>query len=70
MSRSCCAKTVAMRVSENPTLLGSSVNRSNTPLALFNLTSERHAWFRIYERGDRTILWRGGRVVNAAGFKK
>jgi hypothetical protein len=42
-------------VSEKTTLLGSSVNRGNTPLTLFNLTFERHTWFRIYGRRDRAI---------------
>ena len=51
-------------------LLGASMNRGNPPLTRFNLTSERHTWFRIYGRENRAILWRGGRVVNAAGFKK
>ena len=32
------------------------MNRGNPPLALFNLTSERHTWFRIYGRENRGIL--------------
>ena len=46
---------------------------SETRTALLGLTSRRHRCFSVATRGGgsgRGILWRGGRVVNVAAFKK
>src|SRR5215218_6256984 len=45
---------------------------SETRRALLSLTSSKHRWFSVATRGGVAVgaSWRGGRVVNAAGFKE